>query len=102
MAAGVTDLTIDLDSGEVTATEAQLPAVAVVRPGDDYPTITDIGPLTRFGEMIADYLTDTSSEDEIADYEILAADGLPLDSGAVIGPQWYGETFTVRRREEAS
>ena len=70
-------------------------------PGDDYPTITDIGPLTRFGEMIADYLTDTSSEDEIADYEILAADGLPLDSGAVIGPQWYGETFTVRRREVA-
>ena len=51
--------------------------------------------------MIADYLTDTSSEDEIADYEILAADGLPLDSGAVIGPQWYGETFTVRRREVA-
>ena len=76
-----------------------LPAVGVFRPGDDFPTITDVGPLTRFAELIADYLTESASADEIADYRICSADdGTELDRMLIIGPELYGRQFVVERR----
>ncbi len=93
------------------------PVVLVAWPGvHDMQTIT-VGPLTRYGELAADFLTslpgdDPRRADDFTDYRIVDVDaGSERDPHAVITASDYGLTFEVeapvaaagrRGRHEAS
>jgi hypothetical protein len=88
----------------------ELPAgvgvITVVGEGVE-PFTMAVGAYTRFAALIyamAEQLGITDVDDKA--WEVIASDGRPIDSGAVIGAQFYGEAFVIQpalaEEEEAS
>lgn len=89
---------VDPITGEVTNTPAE---VFVAWPGVQDMVRTAVGPLTRYGELAADFLTSLPADDprhehSFLDYRVVSFNGLEeraLD--AVISPADYGREFSV-------
>ena len=89
------------EGGEGDCHDACAPGVAIACP-DGSTIISDVGPYTRYGELIADYLTEAGLDEEIDAYLILADDGITRrNPSARIIRHDYGRTMRVVRKAEA-
>jgi len=59
-----------------------------------------VGPLTRFGELVANYLNANPDADILARYVITGSDGVVWNPKAVIGSENYGFEFTISKQSK--
>lgn len=71
--------------------------VWVVWPDAEEAISLVVGPLTRFGEIIANYLNAHPDADFLARYVISDAEGTTYDAKSVIGSENYGREYFIER-----
>jgi hypothetical protein len=74
----------------VDAEPERTPQVWVIWPNAEESINLPIGPLTRYGEIVANFLNANPDEDFLARYVITDAEGTTYDPKAVIGSENYG------------
>ncbi|MGO8683989.1 MAG: hypothetical protein ACLQUT_05350 [Thermoleophilia bacterium] len=83
------------ESAENGATARQ-GVVYVYRVGSPTPVRTEVGDRTQYAELIADWLTEIGSADEITAHEVIGKDGNFRNLRAIIDPSDYGLQMVVR------
>ena len=94
---------VDEETGEVAGGaeivddgELEPQHVFVVRPGSSDVVETLVGPYTRFSELVADYITESGGDQDIADFAVYCVgDHSPRPLNAIIREVDYGLAFTV-------
>jgi hypothetical protein len=85
--------------------------VVVLYPDDDEPHVTEVGPATRYAELVADYYTflgATGVHDDVGDFQVLAEDELTWNGGggrnltAPIQERDYGHRLIVASADQGS
>jgi len=71
--------------------------VWVAWPGAEESISLEVGPLTRYGEIVANYLNANPDVDFLAKYTICTADGTTYDGKDIIAPESYGQEFFIEK-----
>jgi len=82
-------------TGEVVDPEA---IVYLQRPNGGNAFPTDVGEQTRFGELVADYLTEEGLDAEVTDFQIIGPEGMERSLRDAIPRGMWGQTFRVVRK----
>ena len=97
--------------GEKMTGSNTTPVVVVLYPGDDEPHVTEVGPLTRYSELVADYMTEAGIDAgvvPIEHYQVLAESELTTDKGGkrtldgIIWNEDYGHRLIVAVADQGS
>ena len=96
--------------GEKVTGSNTTPVVVVLYPGDDDPHVTEVGPLTRYSELVADYLTYTGIDAEVDadEWQVLAERELTSETGGMrhlydlIRSVDYGHRLIVAAADQGS
>lgn len=92
-------MAVDGETGEVVDDEPEEtepePFVYAFRPGSGKPVGTPVGERTRFGELVADYISETGGDQDLAEYRVTGDDGIPRPLNSIISPDDYGLEFFI-------
>ena len=86
------------------------PVVVVLYPGDDEPHVTEVGPLTRYSELVADYLAAAGIDEDVNvdEWQVLAERELTAEKGGrrtidgIIWNEDYGHRIIVAAADQGS
>ncbi len=89
---------VDPVTGEVAgpAPEPAVSVVVVLWPGDDEPHVVKVGELTRYSNLVAEYVNEAGLESDLAEFSVLTEIGLEIRdlSGTILADD-YGKRLVI-------
>ncbi len=89
----------DVEEGDQPAGEAEDGGMVLTQwPGEEEPTETTVGSRTRFGQLVAEYLSEEGIDHEVDAFAVVGPEGVERSLRDVIPPGMYGQTFRIVRK----